>query len=110
LKNCANSLYVCGVNRVFCANEVNNLAPEKTGCESCRPSQTQAKAPPELCDIASPRSRTIVLAAEGGPAALSRCSPDFFALAERSGVGAGCASLFVWLKQLDASSVLKLLF
>jgi hypothetical protein len=52
LKNCANSLYICGVNRIFCVNEINNLAPGKTGCESCRPSQFQAKlsilsAPPE---------------------------------------------------------------
>jgi hypothetical protein len=39
LKNCANSLYICGVNRVFYANKINELAPEKTGCESCRPSQ-----------------------------------------------------------------------
>jgi hypothetical protein len=43
LKNCANSLYVCGVNRVFCVNEINNLAPIKTGCESCRPSQFSAR-------------------------------------------------------------------
>lgn len=43
LKNCANSLHVCGVNRVFCANKINNLATENTGCESCRPSQAQAK-------------------------------------------------------------------
>lgn len=27
---------LCGVNRVFCVNKINNLAPEKTGCESCR--------------------------------------------------------------------------
>jgi hypothetical protein len=39
LKNCANSLYICGVNRVFCVNEINDLASEKSGCESCRPSQ-----------------------------------------------------------------------
>jgi hypothetical protein len=37
LKNCANSLYICGVNRVFCVNKINNLAPQKSGCESCRP-------------------------------------------------------------------------
>jgi hypothetical protein len=28
-----------GGNLDFCVNEINNLAPEKTGCESCRPSQ-----------------------------------------------------------------------
>jgi hypothetical protein len=31
------------VNRVFCVNEINNLAPGKSGCESCRPSQALAK-------------------------------------------------------------------
>lgn len=44
LKNCANSLYIWGVNRVFCANKTNDLAPEKTGCESCRPSQPNRPA------------------------------------------------------------------
>jgi hypothetical protein len=39
LKNCANLLYVCAVNRVSCANKINDLAPKKSGCESCRPSQ-----------------------------------------------------------------------
>lgn len=42
LKNCANSLYICGANRVSCVNEINHLALEKTGCESCRPSQQSA--------------------------------------------------------------------
>lgn len=26
-------------NRDFCVNKINDLAPEKTGCESCRPAQ-----------------------------------------------------------------------
>jgi hypothetical protein len=39
LKNCANSLYMCGAKAVCCVNKINNLAPKKTGCESCRPSQ-----------------------------------------------------------------------
>jgi hypothetical protein len=39
LENCANSLYVCGANRVFHVNKINDLVAEKTGCESCRPSQ-----------------------------------------------------------------------
>jgi hypothetical protein len=44
LKNCANSLYIYGVNCVFSVNDINNLAPQKTGCESCRPSQFQAES------------------------------------------------------------------
>ena len=43
LRNCANSLYIWGVQTVLYANRINNLATEKTGCESCRPSQFQAK-------------------------------------------------------------------
>jgi hypothetical protein len=32
LKNCANSLYICGVQAVFYTNKINNLAANKTGC------------------------------------------------------------------------------
>jgi hypothetical protein len=39
LKNCANSLYISLANLDSSVNKINGLAPKKTGCESCRPSQ-----------------------------------------------------------------------
>jgi hypothetical protein len=43
LRNCADPLYSGGVNRFLRVNKINDLATEKTGGESCRPSQFQLK-------------------------------------------------------------------
>ena len=53
LKNCANSLYICGVNRVFCANEINHLAPKKPAANPAAP----ASFKPSLRFCRPPRPR-----------------------------------------------------
>jgi hypothetical protein len=37
LRNCANSLYICGAQYPLSANRINDLGAKKTGCESCPP-------------------------------------------------------------------------